>query len=101
MFRFKLIFFVCISLASLIFVLFNSSSTNNPFLTIRNDIIDLTSHLQKLLTITSVPIHPFKYMTNFGYLSQMKHTAIIATRNVPSILSVESPYINDKGMILL
>jgi hypothetical protein len=93
--RLKLIFLVCISVGSIIFLLFciNKSNYDYRFLILRDDFTALSSFIKKSLSITGGSLS-FYTINN---VSQRKQEVI--TRNVPSIVSVDSPYTRYAGII--
>lgn len=98
MLHFQFLFFVFSSLGFLLFFIFYSPlNYNNPLIKLRNDFEIISSYVQKLLVINSVSLHSFKNNNLF----QKRKEAVTTTRNVPSILSVESPYTKNEGKINL
>ena len=91
--RLKLIFLVCISVGSIIFFLFRTSSNYDyRFLTLRDDFTALSSFIKKSLSITGGSL-------TFYTISNVFHEKEVITRKVPSIVSVDIPYMRYEGMI--
>ena len=91
--RLKLIFLVCISaFGSIIFLFCTSSNYDYRFLILRDDFTALLSFVKKSLSITGGSL-------TFYTISNVFHDKEVITRKVPSIVSVDIPYMRYAGMI--
>lgn len=90
--------FKLVPTVNMLYMLYSSLSSyyNDQFLILRDYFINMTSHIQTLMESTNISLLPsFKCYNLF-----QKNELLTTSRNVPSILSVESPYIQSAGNII-